>query len=588
MGVTKTGRSDATTRGVAVTRCRPFLTVLLALATTACGHDWSSAGDAGDTPADLPEVPPEDGTSPDEAGDATEDGTTEALDDAGAEDLPSEDAPPVECVADADCDDGNPCTEDRCDPASRTCAHEKVGDDTGCGGEGICCDGSCVSRLDVAHCGSCASACSGGPNGEPVCGPTGCGMTCAEGFGDCSASDPGCETELATNEEFCGACDRRCSEDQTCSSGDCVPSWRPTSTAGAPTARRQAAGFWTGDRLVVWGGHDGGSCFANGGRYDPVGDAWHTMAATPSRVLGCHRSAAVWTGSEMIVWSGITAVGDLTPEEGGGRYNPTTNAWSILSELGGDPSPRISPAAVWTGTGMIVWSGVEGRWGIAPSAGARYDQSTDAWVSMSNAGAPPGSWSGAVVWTGSRMIVWGGWGTGTGGALRSGGSYDPAADRWYPMSATRAPSARGDARAVWTGREMLVWGGAVDGTVGSNPSGPLGDGAAYDPATDSWRTLGATGAPTARFQNAAVWTGSRMIVWGGASGGSTPAFGDGALYDPDLDAWTPVTNDGAPSGRRAPSAVWTGERFVVWGGGSYQPTVGGTVSTNTGGRYLPR
>jgi hypothetical protein len=60
--------------------------------------------------------------------------------------------------------------------------------------------------------------------------------------------------------------------------------------------------------------------------------------------------------------------------------------------------------------------------------------------------------------------------------------------------------------SVWTGRELIVWGTAV--CVNVRPR----DGAAYDPATDSWRSI-AEG-PIELTDATAVWTGSEMIVFG--------------------------------------------------------------------------
>ena len=54
---------------------------------------------------------------------------------------------------------------------------------------------------------------------------------------------------------------------------------------------------------------------------------------------------------------------------------------------------------------------------------------------------------------------------------------------------------------------MIVWGGE-DG------SGYFNDGGRYNPAANSWTALPTTGAPAAR-EHTAVWTGSEMIVWGG-------------------------------------------------------------------------
>ena len=56
------------------------------------------------------------------------------------------------------------------------------------------------------------------------------------------------------------------------------------------------------------------------------------------------------------------------------------------------------------------------------------------------------------------MIVWGG--NGTGGDLNTGGRYNPSTDSWVATTTTGAPDARVLHTAVWTGTEMIVWGGA--------------------------------------------------------------------------------------------------------------------------------
>ena len=56
---------------------------------------------------------------------------------------------------------------------------------------------------------------------------------------------------------------------------------------------------------------------------------------------------------------------------------------------------------------------------------------------------------------------------------------------------------------------MIVWGGQL---AAGNLSAT---GAAYDPLVNTWRTLTNAGAPAARTDHTAVWTGTAMIVWGG-------------------------------------------------------------------------
>ena len=58
---------------------------------------------------------------------------------------------------------------------------------------------------------------------------------------------------------------------------------------------------------------------------------------------------------------------------------------------------------------------------------------------------------------------------------------------------------------------MIVWGGYDSGDY-------LNTGGRYNPSTDSWTATSTTNAPAARYYHTAVWTGSEMIVWGGYDG----------------------------------------------------------------------
>ena len=83
---------------------------------------------------------------------------------------------------------------------------------------------------------------------------------------------------------------------------------------------------------------------------------------------------------------------------------------------------------------------------------------------------------------------------------------------WTATTTSNAPSARADHTAVWTGSEMIVWGGGILGTS-------FNTGGRYNPSTDSWTATSTTNAPSARGIHTAVWTGSEMIVWGGSDVG---------------------------------------------------------------------
>jgi hypothetical protein len=155
---------------------------------------------------------------------------------------------------------------------------------------------------------------------------------------------------------------------------------------------------------------------------------------------------------------------------------------------------------------------------------------------------------GAAVWTGTEMIVWG------------GTAYEPATDNWTNLAdgaafdlangtwrviAPSPLSARRQSPAVWTGTEMIVWGGFI------GDDRRIHDGAAYNPTNDTWRML-----PPLPFRLEAgirivsmVWTGSEAVISGDMGA---------AAYDPDTDSWRRLTDEdvfGDP--------LWTGDS-IIW------------------------
>ena len=165
------------------------------------------------------------------------------------------------------------------------------------------------------------------------------------------------------------------------------------------------------------------------------------------------------------------------------------------------------------------------------------------------------------------MIVWGGRSLSANLAFTyyaTGYRYNPAADTWTVMPAASAPAARSLHTAVWTGSEMLVWGG-YNGAA-------LNTGGRYD-TNSGWSNMSALNAPAARYSHAGFWDGSQMIVWGGTADG-TNGLASGARWLPRTGEWTAITTANAPLPRAFHSAVWTGTEMYVWGGKS--PAAGGT------------
>jgi hypothetical protein len=149
------------------------------------------------------------------------------------------------------------------------------------------------------------------------------------------------------------------------------------------------------------------------------------------------------------------------------------------------------------------------------------------WDTTSLTGVPSGRYGHTAIWTGSEMIVWGGY-YAIDHFLQDGHKYNPVADTWSAISTSNAPVGRMKHTAVWTGQKMIVWGGESGGGSATTNTGGI-----YDPLTNSWTATSTTNAPSAREHHSAVWTGQEMIVWGGCSSDScVQVLNNGGRYSP--------------------------------------------------------
>ncbi|MCI0447133.1 hypothetical protein L0152_28490, partial [bacterium] len=348
-----------------------------------------------------------------------------------------------------------------------------------------------------------------------------------------------------------------------------VDAWSATDLATAPSGRSFHTAVWTGSEMIVWAGCVSGECEIvtnTGGRYDPGTDSWiaTSLEDAPSKRVN---HTDIWTGAEMVVWGGFS----FFLVSNGGIYDPATDHWSILL-FSNAPGGRDGHTAVWTGTEMIIWGGREIGIGVT-SSGGRCNLSTLTCTDTSFTNVPSPRAFHSAVWTGTEMVAWGGCATESCDSfLNSGGLYNPVTDSWNATTQTNAPVSRFANSTVWSGTEMIVWGGFP-----ATNSGGL-----YDPAANTWLSTTTTGAPSARYRHTGIWTGSEMIVWGGFDG--TNLFDDGARYDPSGDSWNPISNVSTPAARWEHTAVWTDSEMIVWGGCS--DTLCNTFHL-TGGRYNP-
>jgi hypothetical protein len=315
---------------------------------------------------------------------------------------------------------------------------------------------------------------------------------------------------------------------------------------------------WTGRQMIVHGikisrrQHFSGITFS----YRPATNRWAKLPSGPKPLAANGDDAAVWTGSQMLVF-GLTA----------GVYRPSTNTWRPIAHPNMPPAQQITG---WTGRQVIAWDGP--CCGSLVRTAETFNPATGTWTSHKS---PLDGRTGAMgAWTGKELVIAGGSQGFLGRVFRNGAAYNPAVGTWRRLPPM--PEPRSGGTAVWDGKEVLFLGGAQ--TAGGQP---VLRGMAFNPVTNRWRML-----PPMAFRRvgfAAVWTGRQVLVWGGLSGHAgawvIPAHGE--AFNPAAGRWAALP--AAPlHGRMVAVAVWTGRRMIVWGG-----EIPGTATFTDGAAFTP-
>lgn len=171
---------------------------------------------------------------------------------------------PAAPAADDGCEIDLAISVDNCGSCGRTCSSSNVSSRICSGGSctsscqagfgnclqppGAVADDGCEANLNTNpdNCGACARACSYANTASRTCSAGLCNSTCGNGFGNCTqpaapTPDNGCEAVLASDTQNCGACGRACSTSGTsstsCSAGLCTsPCVTGRGNCGQPAA----------------------------------------------------------------------------------------------------------------------------------------------------------------------------------------------------------------------------------------------------------------------------------------------------------------------------------------------------------------
>ncbi len=155
--------------------------------------------------------------------------------------------------------------------------------------------------------------------------------------------------------------------------------------------------------------------------------------------------------------------------------------------------------------------------------------------------AAPFAVDGTSVWTGTRLIVFGRRPLTHSADVAE--AYDPARDAWSRLSPPAGPRYSPGYRAVWTGKEMLAFGGFHS--------------VAFNPTTGRWREL-----RRPLRDGIIVWTGVEAVGWGGGCCGD--AFSDGAAYNPATGRYRKLARSPLALSSQRPMGAWTGRELIVF------------------------
>ena len=168
------------------------------------------------------------------------------------------------------------------------------------------------------------------------------------------------------------------------------------------------------------------------------------------------------------------------------------------------------------------------------------------------------------VWTGTEMIVSGVRADSPGLSFAKStdvaAAFNPATQTWRSLATPPRTQSFCRRSSVWTGKEMLVWSCDQFG---------------FNPVTNTWRRL--PSAPTQ--QGIVAWTGRELIGWGGGCCGDVSD--SGSAYNPQTNTWRRLAPAPIP-GQQSPTGAWTGRELVIFngrdpdgkpvGGAAYNPT----------------
>jgi len=314
-------------------------------------------------------------------------------------------------------------------------------------------------------------------------------------------------------------------------------SWAPM--ADSPLSPRPyAVSAWTGSEAIFWAGTnlDRSFAYVDGALYDPANNTWRDLEVPGWGHPGL--TSVYFDGKLYVLAKGS-----------GSTFDPLAASWADL------PQVKQMLLAAMVSTDTAVWGlgpPLLNQEGPADLAIARYEPASDSWENgpVYEAAAEQGGIAQAltrleapVMWTGSEIVVWGG----EAGTL----AFDPGAETWREIAAPIPPDGLPAAStAVVTNRGL-----AAVVAVDRQGQDPIVSVAVLN--GQGWNWLDAE-IPIADPNSLTAAAAGDWIVLFSADEAPVVVHVPSGSWQRDSSA--PL------QGLRAPNTVWTGNSLIVWGG----------------------
>jgi hypothetical protein len=336
--------------------------------------------------------------------------------------------------------------------------------------------------------------------------------------------------------------------------------WSPTGSLNSPRAGHGAALLRDG-KVLIAGGHDGGTILSTAELYDPTTGTWSQTGSLNVPRDRC--TATLLPTGKILVVGGFSPPGSVVATNTAELYDPATQSWSLTGSL---KMGRVWHSAILLRNGQVLVIGGMSDFNdsVGLNSAELYDPIAGTWRDTGNLNA--GRYLGtATLLRNGKVLVAGGV-DGDFGDLYTvlGGAelYDPNAGTWTATGFLNRGRFAHSATLLPNGDVLAVGGGAFPSYSTVNDSAEL-----YHPDTGTWSLTGSLDRRS--YHTATLLPSGKVLVEGGVNYGYDIgyfAYLDSAeLYDPNTGTWCHTPNLNAVRYQSAATALENGKVLITGG-----------------------